>query len=98
METSFFIFAAWMLSVMVSVTAGFNMAKKRNRDAEGWILIAAFVGPLALIALYWLGPAPPETREQKLLRYKLSAGLSTGIMIVLVLVMAVPLLRACFRF
>lgn len=97
MSETFFIFAGWLVAVVVSVTASQGMARKRKRDVEGWVLISAFVGPLAPLALYLLGEAPPLTREQRERTARASGMVSTVILFGLAVIMVIPFLRACFK-
>lgn len=87
----------WVGAVMVSVTACFDMAKRRRRDAEGWSLLAGLLGPLAVLALYLLGEAAPQTREQRLRSARSSAVLSSVILLAFVGLMATSFVKACFK-
>jgi len=97
MGNEFYGFAFWIVAVIISVTASEKMARSRKRDVEGWMLLSAFLGPLVLIALRYLGEAPPQTAEEKLRLTRLSFGLSTALVFGVMALMGVSFFRACFR-
>lgn len=97
MTETFFIFAGWMVAVLVSVAAAQPMARARRRDPEGWILLCAFLGPLALLLLKLLGEAPPATAEQRARNAAVSTVLGGLLIVALALVMLVPAIKGCFR-
>lgn len=94
---AFAVAAGWGLAVLVSVTAGQEMARARKRDHELWMLLGAFLGPFALVLLKLLGPAQPATAEETRRKDRLAVSVASLIAVGLALVMLVPLLRACFR-
>jgi hypothetical protein len=49
----------WLLFIVLfaSMPLSFEMARQRNRSGKAWLWVAAFVGPLAPIALLLLGDA-----------------------------------------
>ena len=97
MTGSFLILMGWVVAVIVSVTMSYDMAGKRKRDKEGWSLLAGLLGPLAPLALWALGTAEHTTRKQKRRDQYIATGISMSLLVGLVLLMAIPFLRACFR-
>ena len=49
----------WLLFVVCigSIPLSAEMARERNRSPKAWLYVAAFVGPLAPLALLLLGQA-----------------------------------------
>jgi hypothetical protein len=97
MWESFVIAAGWGALVLVSVTVSEEMAKSRKRDVELWLLLSALFGPLALLTLRFLGKAPERTAQDKRREVQVASLVSVAIFLGLVLLMAVPFVRACFR-
>lgn len=94
---AFAVAAGWGVTVLICVTAAEPMAKARKRDHEAWLLLAALVGPLALLGLKWLGPATPLSLEQARKKDRAAITVSVFVAIVLAAVVMVPLFKACFR-
>ncbi|MEW5847470.1 MAG: hypothetical protein AB2A00_01605 [Myxococcota bacterium] len=97
MSDAFLIAALWGASVLFSVTISQDMAKRRKRDAELWLLLAAFIGPVAPAVLYYLGEAQPASREQQVKTARMASLVSTVLALALVLLLVVPMFRYCFR-
>jgi hypothetical protein len=97
MSGGFFIAAGWGAMVLISVTVGVEMARKRKRDPNGWMLLAAFLGPVALVALRLLGEALPMTPADKVRQARVGAAVGMVLATLLLAALAVPLFRACFR-